>query len=79
MGCVAAGGGGEIAPTVEAQGGDDGVANGRQGLGSGAGMYLTPIFTEGLVPHGVQAILDGPVAAPDLLQLCRTRPGGRQT
>jgi hypothetical protein len=66
---VAAGCSRNVAPTMEPQKRQDGVAEGRQALRRLAGVDLTAIFTQGFVPLIVEAVLSGPVTTPELLQL----------
>ena len=69
MGGVTTRGGGDGAPAMKAQQGQDGMTDGGQRLCSATDMDLAAVFTQGLSPHLVQAVLDGPMAAPEVLQV----------
>ena len=56
MGRVAAGCRGDIAPAVESEEQQDGIANGGQGLRRRAGMDLAAVFAERLIPNVVDII-----------------------
>jgi hypothetical protein len=61
----------EIGPTLDVEGADNGIAEGGEGLGSGARADMAAILAEAAIARVVSDIFNGPVPATDVSQLSK--------
>ena len=59
---------GDVGPTVLAEQAENRVAQGGEGMCGVSRMGLSSIFAHGTVPDTMDAVLNGPMATPELLE-----------
>jgi hypothetical protein len=62
---------GEVRPALDAEGADNGIVEGGEGLGNGARADMAAILAEADIAWVVSGIFNGPVPARDVSELSK--------